>query len=116
MDADTTLRTWVPDGACTLPTAERPWRLAEFDELLASSLDGTHRLAADHLRLDLSGDPTLQERVADLAARETACCSFFDLRVDGSGSRVTLDVRVPSSRTAVLDGLHDRARAVRRSR
>jgi len=29
---------WVPVDACTLPTREQPLRLAEFDELFASTL------------------------------------------------------------------------------
>ncbi|WP_245718914.1 hypothetical protein [Micromonospora rhizosphaerae] len=35
---------WVPE-ACTLPTAERPLRVAEFDELFATALRGQTRLS-----------------------------------------------------------------------
>jgi len=34
---------WVPD-ACTLPTAERPLRLAELDDLFATAVRAVHRL------------------------------------------------------------------------
>jgi hypothetical protein len=31
--------TWIAVDACTLPTDEQPLRLAEFDELFATTLD-----------------------------------------------------------------------------
>ena len=34
---------WAPQ-ACTLPTAKRPVRVAEFDELFATGLRGQQRL------------------------------------------------------------------------
>ncbi|MEW2445303.1 hypothetical protein [Micromonospora marina] len=102
---------WVPD-ACTLPTTERPLRLAEFDGLFRDALRGVDRPAARHLRLHLDGDAEPVAR--DLIARESACCSFltFDLaRPDGDV--LTLDVRVPAARVAVLDALARRATAAR---
>ena len=68
--------------ACTLPTAERPLRLAEFEELFAEHLTDLSWIG-DRLRLTLSGGAGLREQVADLAARETACCSFFDFALSG---------------------------------
>ncbi|HET6741695.1 MAG TPA: hypothetical protein VFH76_22285 [Kribbella sp.] len=43
--------TWVPD-ACTLPTAERPFRVAEFDQLFAEHLRSTDRVDAQTAVLD----------------------------------------------------------------
>ncbi|WP_431945336.1 hypothetical protein [Micromonospora marina] len=102
---------WVPD-ACTLPTTERPLRMAEFDGLFRDALRGVDRPAARHLRLHLDGDAEPVAR--DLIARESACCSFFtfDLaRPDGDTLR--LDVRVPGARVVVLDALALRATAAR---
>ncbi|GAA4713940.1 hypothetical protein GCM10023215_66290 [Pseudonocardia yuanmonensis] len=92
------MTSWVPD-ACTLPTAERPLRVAEFDELLSAGVTGSVRVDARHLRLMLRPDRVAD--AADLAARESSCCSFFDFRLDGT----VLDVRVPDSYVGVLDGL-----------
>ncbi|NUO57978.1 MAG: hypothetical protein HOV71_01100 [Hamadaea sp.] len=43
---------WVPD-ACTLPTAEQPLRVAEFDALFAASLRHADRRTPTRLRLTL---------------------------------------------------------------
>ena len=81
---------WAPE-ACTLPTAERPLRVAEFDELFTALL-----------RFDRP-QPTLLELVLpreaeatgrDHANRESQCCSFF--------------VGVPSTQVGVLDSLQAR--------
>ncbi|MBO4140819.1 hypothetical protein J5U46_11730 [Micromonospora tulbaghiae] len=102
---------WVPD-TCTLPTTERPLRLAEFDGLFRDPLRGADRLSAGHLRLRLDGRAEPVAR--DLIARESACCSFFtfDLARPG-GDTLTLDIRVPANRVAVLDALALRATAAR---
>ena len=45
--------TWVPE-ACTLPTVDRPLRLAEFDDLFATALWEQQRISPTELwwRLD----------------------------------------------------------------
>jgi hypothetical protein len=94
--------------ACTLPTADRPLRLAEFDDLFAGALQG---LEHDDVRacLRLTGDAGLRERVRDLARRETACCSFFTFVVEGTADAVTLDVSVPPEHSDILAALVGRA-------
>jgi len=104
---------WVPD-ACTLPTDERPLRVAEFDELFASALRHPHRVHATRLRLDL--DPGAAERARDLIARESACCSFFTFTITTAGAELTIDVDVPVGQAGVLDGVVARAAAARRAR
>ena len=103
----------VPD-ACTLPTIDRPLRLAEFDDLFASAVREVEVLAPTHARMRLVGGDGLADRVQDLAVRETACCSFFDFTVtpvpdDGT---VVLDIEVPPAHAEVLASLAERARAV----
>lgn len=100
--------TWVPAEACTLPTADRPLRLAEFDELFASSLRSVRRSGDVSLRLHLAGQA--EERARELTAREVDCCSFFSFEVQRGGDEVVVDVRVPSGRASVLDGLERLAR------
>ena len=97
--------------ACTLPTAERPLRLAEFDALFASCLT---RLTADSdgVRMELRGDTGLYERVKDLAIREATCCSFFTFIVDGTDTHVDLSISVPPARRDILDALTARAAEV----
>ncbi|MFG1925360.1 hypothetical protein [Cryptosporangium sp. NPDC048952] len=91
----------IPES-CTLPTAERPLRVAEFDALFAASVRGVERLAPEHLVLTL-GDFD-RATVEDLIARETACCSFFTFTLNES----TLHVEVPAAHVAVLDSLASR--------
>ena len=80
--------------ACTMPTAERPLRLAEFDALFA---DAVRSVAYEN------------DRVRDLAERETACCSFFSFVVDGESDDLTLEVSVPPQHRDILKALAARA-------
>ncbi|HLS15076.1 MAG TPA: hypothetical protein VK095_11250 [Beutenbergiaceae bacterium] len=105
---------WVPVEACTLPTADQPLRLAEFEELFASGLHAAERLESTWLRLRLSNGPGVEERARDLAAREKKCCDFFDFAVHRGGNETVLDVRVPAAHAVVLDGLAQQAAEARR--
>ena len=72
--------------ACTLPTTDRPLRLAEFDDLFATAVRRVER-RRDAVRLHLVGDRGLGAAVRDL----------------------TLDVAVPPSRREILEALAARA-------
>ena len=96
-------------GACTLPTAERPLRLAEFDDLFATALRGQQRLSPTRLRWRL--DPVAEQAARELAGRESECCSFFSFTFAPAGGAVHLDVAVPEAHAGVLDALADRAAA-----
>lgn len=95
-------------AACTLPTAERPLRLAEFDALFRDNVRRIER-ADDLVRLHLSGQPGLLEVVRDLAEREVACCSFFRFIIEGRDDDLVLTISVPADRRDILVGLADRA-------
>ncbi len=95
---------WIPE-ACTLPTAERPLRLREFDAMFAEATRDVRRVSDDHLRVELAPSPEVASRVADLAARETSCCSFFTFTLTAASGALLLDVTVPAGHTDVLDGL-----------
>jgi hypothetical protein len=105
----------VPD-ACTLPTVERPLRLAEFDALFASAVRRVEPVTAQHVRMWLSGPAGLARTVRDLTARETECCSFFSFTITpepaGDGEALWLDVAVPARYTDVLASLAERAATV----
>jgi hypothetical protein len=98
---------WVPQ-ACTLPTAEQPLRIAEFDDLFTAGLRGVERVSSTRLQLRL--DAMTEATARDLTARETSCCSFFTFdygtTVDGE---LRLDVTVPQAHVGVLDALAVRA-------
>src|SRR3954469_5815614 len=93
---------WVPE-ACTLPTAERPLRLEEFDVLFATALRGQQRLSPTMLRWRLA--PTAAPTVLDLTARETECCSFIAFAMTANDEAVSVDVKVPAAHVDVLDAL-----------
>lgn len=98
----------VNTDACTLPTAERPPRLAEFDALFATNVRRIERRGAD-VRMHLTGDDGLTDLVRDLIERETSCCSFFTFNLTGTDQDLTLDVSVPLARQEILDALAERA-------
>jgi hypothetical protein len=97
----------IPD-VCTLPTAERPLRQAEFDDLFAT-VTGSDRIGPGHLRLVLSAPDAV---VRDLTAREAQCCSFFGFTVAPGPAGVVLDIEVPAARVAMLDAIEARLPSV----
>lgn len=112
MATDDDLAGWAPE-ACTLPTAERPLRLAEFDDLFAVALREQQRLSPTRLRWRL--DPAAEQAVRDLTSRETECCSFFSFTFAPADDAVHLEVAVPEAQAGILDALADRAAARIRS-
>ncbi|WP_433272135.1 hypothetical protein ACQPZF_15515 [Actinosynnema sp. CS-041913] len=94
---------WAP-RACTLPTAERPFREAEFAELLAAAR-GVERTGPTALRLTLEPVADVAAKAADLVTRETACCSFFTFALVANGDGLRLEITVPEAHAEVLDGL-----------
>ncbi|MFI6163183.1 hypothetical protein ACVMYR_12845 [Micromonospora sp. PTRAS2] len=107
----TTDASWPPD-ACSLPTAEQPLRLAEFDQLFHDAVRRADRLSPRRLRLHLDGAAEVERTVRDLTARESACCSFFTFNVARPRPEaLTLNVQVPAAHVDVLDALAERARA-----
>ncbi len=101
---------WAPQ-ACTLPTAQRPLRAAEFDQLFGTDLRRVERTGRTRLRLVLDGARHTESVARDLAARESVCCSFFAFDFTRTGDELILDVTVPPAHVEVLDGLSARARA-----
>jgi hypothetical protein len=94
--------------ACTMPTAQRPTRLGEFEDLFAAAARTVTR-DGDAIRIHLVGDGGLRDTVRDLARRETDCCSFFTFSFEGTDDDLVLGVAVPPERRDILDALAARA-------
>jgi hypothetical protein len=99
---------WAPQ-ACTLPTAERPLRVAEFDALFAEAVRSVERVEPGRVRLGLEATPHTAGRAAELVAAETGCCSFFTFTLTATGGQLWLEVTVPAAHIEVLDALSARA-------
>lgn len=93
--------------ACTLPTAERPLRVAEFDRLFTRASAAVERFGPRVARITLPPSPETAAAAADLVVRETQCCSFFTFSLTAGGGRLHLDVTVSENQVSVLDALVD---------
>lgn len=93
---------WIPES-CTLPTAEQPVRVAEFDHLFADAVRAVRRPGPG--RLELLMDPAAESVARDLAARESGCCSFFTFDFTPTETELVMGIEVPDARTEVLDSL-----------
>ncbi|GAA1503010.1 hypothetical protein GCM10009677_38480 [Sphaerisporangium rubeum] len=105
---------WVPP-ACTLPSAERPLRVGEFDSFFAEAVRDVRREEPDRLVLELASGTEYAVRAAELAAKENGCCSFFTFTLTVGGGTLRLAVGVPSQQVEVLDALQARAVAAQAS-
>ncbi|MUN38144.1 hypothetical protein [Actinomadura litoris] len=98
---------WAPPS-CTLPTAQRPLRVAEFDALFAEAATEVTLIAPGRMRLRMRPEPELAGRAAELAARETACCSFFTFTMTAAGGALTLEVAADDGHAPVVAALAER--------
>jgi hypothetical protein len=87
------MTSWTPD-ACTLPTEQRPLRVAEFDALFADALQGVERVMDGRVRLVLNGTVT------------------FTFRPEGSNA-VVMEVAAPVEHAAVIEAMARRAESAR---
>ena len=103
---------WAAVEACTLPTVERPLRLAEFDDLFATTLRSVEMTEPNRVRLLLTGDEAVADRTQRLADAESSCCSFFSFGVSTvEAGLVAFDIEVPAAYAEVLAALVARADA-----
>jgi hypothetical protein len=105
--------TRVPES-CTLPTSERPLRLAEFDTLFRTAVSGQQRTSATVLELSLTPEPEVAAAAAALAVGESRCCSFFRFVITVDPREVQLTIRVPETHVDVLNAVADRVAAATR--
>ena len=97
--------------ACSLPTADRPLRLAEFDDLFRDAVRSVER-SDRTVRLRLAGGRGLTQRVRDLTSRESQCCSFFAFTLDGTDDSLDLTISVTPEHADVLAALAQRAESL----
>jgi hypothetical protein len=95
---------WAPD-ACTLPSPERPLRVAEFDALFSHVLSAKR---PEPTRLDLAIPREAEATARDLSARECECCSFFSFEFEPAGDDVFMRIGVPPQQVEVLDAIEAR--------
>jgi hypothetical protein len=100
----------APDE-CTLSPAGRQARAAEFSAMFAETVRRIDRPEPTRLRLELEPGPAVAGRVAELAAAETLCCSFFTFMLTARAGSLVLGVAVPALQIPVLDALAERAAA-----
>ena len=106
---------WASVDACTLPTVERPLRLAEFDDLFATALRSVEKTEPTHVRLLLKSAETVAERTQRLSDAESSCCSFFTFGVSTvEPGLLAFDIQVPAAYVEVLAALVARADAAQR--
>ena len=91
MDQPTTTTPIVCD--MTTATDNGPERLLEYERLFAQALVGRER-TAEGIRFRLRADDGVEAWVRDLAAREKACCAFFDFRITTDENEVHWDATV----------------------
>ena len=102
---------WCAPEACSLPSADQPARVAEWDALFAgavcevSPITGGVRFAVDRT----AAGPAA---VADLADRESQCCAFLAFTLVLGNGTVTLDVTSDSGHAEVVEALAGRAAAL----
>jgi hypothetical protein len=91
----------TPAIACDLTdapdTAEE--RMAEYDRLFTRALTGRER-TDEGVRLRFRPDDGVEGWVRDLAAREKACCPFYNFEVSTPGGEVWWDI-------SLVDGVAD---------
>jgi hypothetical protein len=95
--------------ACTLPVAERPDRIEEWDALFRGHVLSVNRTSETQTTMQLEPVPWVAAETAHLALREAGCCSFFEFTIRAAGNRLRLTIEVPQRYADVLAGLSDRA-------
>ena len=100
---DASDRTTIPI-ACTLDESELPGRLAEWRRLAEHVVDRADTDEGIRVRFDRSVSAA---EVADLAAREQGCCSFFTFTLHIAADGTTLDVTAPADAQELVRTLLD---------
>jgi hypothetical protein len=100
---------WVP-SSCTLPTAERPLRTAEFEAVFTDHVTAIDDDHPDRLVLSLTASPEIAAQVADLASRETGCCGFLRFTLELSDGQLSTTITASEPHRDVLAALTARAR------
>jgi hypothetical protein len=68
-------------------------RVAEYQRLFSQALVGREK-TAEGIRFRFRAEPGVEAWVRDLAAREKACCAFYDFTITAEGDQVRWDATV----------------------
>jgi len=101
MDDENAVTIDTPAIACDLTDAPdtAQERMAEYDRLFTQALAGRER-TDEGVRLRFRPDDGVEAWVRDLAAREKACCPFYNFAVSATGGEVWWEI-------SLLDGVAD---------
>jgi hypothetical protein len=83
-----------PPLACSLGTGELRERGEEIEALFGAYATGSERTPGG-VRISLSGDDAVAERVEALVAAERECCPFLRFDLAREGDRLVLDIEGP---------------------
>ena len=101
---------WCAPDACSLPIADQPGRVAEWDTLFATAVRRVESVP-DGVRFELDRSRARVSAVADLADRESQCCSFFTFGVMVGSDALVLSVAADPEHAEVVEALSARARS-----
>jgi hypothetical protein len=106
MEQPTATTPIVCDLTTAPDTAEE--RMAEYQRLFAQVYAGRER-TAEGIRFRFRADDGVEAWVRDLAAREKACCAFYDFAVSTHGDEVHWDASVVDDEITrtILDEFYD---------
>jgi hypothetical protein len=101
---------WCVPDACTLPPRDQPLRVAEWDALFSQSARQVRRMP-DRAVFVLDRTSASAASVADLADRESQCCSFLTFALSFGSDSLQLEVS-SADRPDVVTALAQRAESL----
>lgn len=99
---------WCAPAACSLPLADQPARVGEWDTLFATAVRRVEAVPGG-VRLELDRSAGGVAAVADLADRESQCCAFFTFLLAIGADALALSVTAGPEHADVVEALAARA-------
>lgn len=99
---------WCSPEACSLPSADQPARVVEWDALFAEAVCDVSPTAGG-VRFAVDRTAARPAAVADLADRESQCCAFLVFTLHIGDGTLDLDVTSGAGHAEVVATLARRA-------
>jgi hypothetical protein len=99
---------WCAPDACSLPVADQPGRVGEWDLLFQKAVREIETVPGG-VRFELDPSRVKVAAVEDLADRESRCCAFFTFRVSVASDALALSVDADPEHAEVVEALAARA-------
>jgi hypothetical protein len=99
---------WCAPEACSLPLADQPARMAEWDTLFIEAVREVSPTGGG-VRFVVDRGVAIPAAVADLADRESQCCSFLEFTLVVGDGTLSLGVTSDAGHAEVVDALGERA-------